>query len=277
MGCAEGRNGEKDTDIKYSWVYIEEETRINMFRSVKTFEDSRTYQVLVQAALICISIGSIIATSMAIHYLRGSSYATDYIRANWETKPVTAGVFVEREQECPHGFEEATQPITWPGAEGYGCACHSGSLDSFGNQVKSSYGSCSIGQQQAGCIEDKGLGPISMQTWRGGKFCVKREGQAVADFGWNFNERPNPINGLCPENYKKCGNQDGDFDNDFSTCQPDTVDCPVTFFVSDNQLGELPETVGYNETHNPFLEGVPLSRQVAYFICLVSLFPPYIS
>lgn len=42
--------------------------------------------------------------------------------------------------QCPAGFVEALAPIIWPGTEGYGCACHSGSLDLTGHKVKSTLG-----------------------------------------------------------------------------------------------------------------------------------------
>ena len=70
--------------------------------------------------------------------------------------------------------------MTWPGAEGLGCACPLAAMDSNGAHSRSSYGDCVSQQLEAGCIQDKGLGPIDLVTWRGGMLCVKREGPPSA-------------------------------------------------------------------------------------------------
>ena len=235
-----------------------------MFRDVKQFQDSRTFAVAVQAAMICVSIGSIVAACVAMDFMSAADFETSYITQNWQTKPVSEGLFVPHGENCPYGYEEAAAPMTWPGADGYGCACYSGAMDFFNTKVYSSYHKCSWGQRYAGCVEDEGLGPIYMRTWRGGLMCVKREGQAVWDGHFNYNERPNPVDGTCPENYQKCGAADGTYDANYAICQPDNVPCPVTFFVSDNMLGETPETTGWNETTNPFEESVAASQNASF-------------
>ena len=200
-----------------------------MFRDVKQFQDSRTFAVAVQAAMICVSIGSIVAACVAMDFMSAADFETSYITQNWQTKPVSEGLFVPHGENCPYGYEEAAAPMTWPGADGYGCACYSGAMDFFNTKVYSSYHKCSWGQRYAGCVEDEGLGPIYMRTWRGGLMCVKREGQAVWDGHFNYNERPNPVDGTCPENYQKCGAADGTYDANYAICQPDNLPCPVTF------------------------------------------------
>ena len=57
---------------------------------------------------------------------------------------------------------------------------------------------------------------------------------------------------------------DGTYDANYAICQPDNVPCPVTFFTSDNMLGETPETTGWNETINPFEESVAASQNASF-------------
>ena len=59
-----------------------------MFRNVKSFYDTRTFQVGIQVVMIVISIVSIVGASLAMYYLNLSSGDTDYILKNWQTKPV---------------------------------------------------------------------------------------------------------------------------------------------------------------------------------------------
>jgi hypothetical protein len=165
-------------------------------------------------------------------------------------------------EQCPVGFVEGVSPIIWPGAVGYGCACHSGSLDAQKHRVKSTFGTCSIGQQQAGCIEDKGIEPVPLRNWRGGVLCVKREGEAAANMGSDFHERPNPVDGTCPEKYQKCGA--GSYDTDHAICVPLSVDCPITYIIAQGAIGETPDTAQMNSSSNPFEDS--LNNQTMEFI-----------
>ena len=65
-----------------------------MFRNVKNFQDSRTFQIIMQGVMIALSVGSILTASFAFYYMNQTNSQTDYIINNWNTKPIVHAVMV---------------------------------------------------------------------------------------------------------------------------------------------------------------------------------------